>query len=79
MSFTQGRTGKCESLQFEIKKIDVKGKSIRTYDLHYYYTTLTIHSTEDLLNGKEINKVQIASTPTQQRNLTSFETVLNPN
>ena len=43
MSFTQGRTGKWESLQFKIKKIDVKGKSIRTYDLHYHYTTLTVH------------------------------------
>ena len=33
-----------------------------------------------LLDGiKEIIKVHIASTPTQQKNLTSFETVLNPN
>ena len=32
-----------------------------------------------LLDGREIIKVHIASTPTQQKNLTSFETVLNPN
>ena len=32
-----------------------------------------------MLDGKEMIKVHIASTPTQQKNLTSFETVLNPN
>ena len=36
-------------------------------------------TTEDLLDGREIIKVHIASTPTQQKNLTSFEIVLNPN
>ena len=29
--------------------------------------------------GEEITKVHIASTPTQQKKLTSFETVRNPN
>ena len=34
---------KCKFLQFKRKKIGMKGKRIRTHDLNYLYTTLTIH------------------------------------
>ena len=70
----------------------MKGKMIRTHDPNCHYTILTIHyplvnrgfvgwwgNNDYFPTIQQSIKVQIASTPTQQKNLISFETVLNHN